>query len=995
MIRLRLLVFLLAATCQGQLPSISFETITLKDGLPSSTVYFATKDRQGFMWFGTRLCPTRYDGVAFRSFFTPETNLVNGIAADNQNKIWIAGDRSGLCTVEPNSLKMQSVKLSLASDVQTGHFFIDSYAKGWYADQSGVNQVNLKTRKVKHYGFRQTTYVWLKGSFAEDAERNLWVIGTDNGLFRYDRQRDTLICVLGADCADVKQNEPFVFSKGCVDAEGILWMGSYNHGLVRYDPKDKTYKTFEALGSVTCVSTGQDENGKPLLWVGTPNGLAVFRPEQQRFYTFPSLFADAYTVYHIFRDADNDITWVCTSEGILKYNPQSNQFHQVQLPVMATQVPVMVNVIVQDQADSNVFWLGLSHGGLMKWNKQTGQFQAISLPGNLQAPEIRWMVQRADGTLWMGVNRWDYQRGGLFVYSPQTQKFVHPLLVHRTRSLFSVSFFMYGFFDKKQRLWIGNSDEGIHVFDEKTGNEVTPWPTATQKQLQRNNNLINDMHMDRQGNVWLATYQGVYYADEANRRFVNMDSVANHPVLDKATNSVYEDHNGNLWSARWGNIAQMTPEGKMQTVLSRNEGLYDRENSGIAEDELGNVWIGNFEGLHCYNPRSKRLLRFTLNDGLMQNNTLRRVFTSRDGKLLFVGQKGGFNFAYVANLFKKATVPPLAISSFLVHDQPLEKDFSKPIRLKRSDNAFSANFIALNYGKIQNNQYAYFLEGFDKTWKYSGSQHLAYYTNLDPGSYVLHLKAGDAFGNWNPREVRLSVTILPAYYETWWFRMLAGMLVLAALYALYRYRVQQLLRLQRVRNRISADLHDEIGSSLSGISIMGLMAKQNLQDQHPSATFLNRMIDEVHRINSSMDDIVWSINPRNDELANLLSRMVRYASELLEAKNIDYQIQMPDQVESLKLGMEQRHDFYLIFKEAVNNLAKYAQCTQARLSVSVHHNRLVMNITDNGTGFELGKNQERNGIRNMYKRAENLKGVLTIHSAPGNGTTINLDFPLG
>ncbi|MBT1712526.1 hypothetical protein KK062_30100, partial [Fulvivirgaceae bacterium PWU5] len=152
-------------------------------------------------------------------------------------------------------------------------------------------------------------------------------------------------------------------------------------------------------------------------------------------------------------------------------------------------------------------------------------------------------------------------------------------------------------------------------------------------------------------------------------------------------------------------------------------------------------------------------------------------------------------------------------------------------------------FIALNYRKKHDNVYAYYLEGFEKDWNHSGSQHRAYYTNLSPGRYTLHLKAGDALGHWSTEAAIVQLEVLPAYYETAWFRTLVFLVICGLLYGLYRYRINQLLRLQHVRNRISADLHDELGSSLSGISIMGALAKKDLPVTHPSASFVERMVE--------------------------------------------------------------------------------------------------------------------------------------------------------
>jgi signal transduction histidine kinase len=554
---------------------------------------------------------------------------------------------------------------------------------------------------------------------------------------------------------------------------------------------------------------------------------------------------------------------------------------------------------------------------------------------------------------------------------------------------------MYGFVDPKNRLWIGNSDEGLHVLDEGLNREVTPWHPRTGQHLAQGNNLINDVHCDRRGRVWLATYKGVYYVAEGGQRFVSADSLTPSVRLqDPAVNTVYTDRRGNLWAARWGSVTQMDPAGRILTVLTAQDGLYDRENKGLAEDRSGNIWIGNYEGLHCYQPATKRLLRFTMNDGLLSNNTTGRIAATPDGNELLIGQKNGLNVVQAGKLLQPYPPPTLAISSFKIEEQEQNLDFTGTVQLKPSQNAFSVDFTTLNYNKLHYNQYAYYLAGFEPTWRRSGTAHRAYYTNLDPGEYTLYMKAGDAFGNWNPAPLQLRIEVLPAYYQTWWFKLLLAGMGAALLYTLYRYRVSQLLRVQHVRNRISADLHDEIGASLSGISIIGLMAQKGLPERHPSAPLLERMMEEVHQISGALDDIVWSINPKNDELDSLIARMTRYASELLEARHIECHLVLPRRPEHLKLSMEKRRDFYLFFKEVINNLAKYAGCTQARIEITLERQYLRLVVRDNGVGFDPLAPSERNGLRNLKKRAESLRGRLSIDSAPGAGTTVRLEFPV-
>ena len=175
---------------QAQLPVITFELVTSKEGLPSNTVLSATRDRSGFMWFGTRLCPVRYDGTEFKNFTAYTTNFVTGIQADKNNDIWISSDRSGISRIDARTSEMAQVpRETEANPRTTGDFYIDSHGTGWYSDHFGVNRLDLQTKIHKHYPFRQTNFVWLKGAFVEDLDSNVWVIGRDNGLFKYDRKR--------------------------------------------------------------------------------------------------------------------------------------------------------------------------------------------------------------------------------------------------------------------------------------------------------------------------------------------------------------------------------------------------------------------------------------------------------------------------------------------------------------------------------------------------------------------------------------------------------------------------------------------------------------------------------------------------------------------------------------------------------------------------------------------------------------------------------------
>jgi len=302
----------------------------------------------------------------------------------------------------------------------------------------------------------------------------------------------------------------------------------------------------------------------------------------------------------------------------------------------------------------------------------------------------------------------------------------------------------------------------------------------------------------------------------------------------------------------------------------------------------------------------------------------------------------------------------------------------------------SFDFAAMDFSQPGKNLYQYKLDGFDKDWIQSGTQNSATYTNLDPGTYTFRAKGSNSDGVWNETGTSVELVILPPWYMTWWFRTLLSIAIIALVYVFYRYRLQQALRLQAVRNRIASDLHDEIGSNLSNISIFSSVAQQNASNENNA---LLKKISEYTQVSmEAMSDIVWMINPRNDRFENIFTRMRSLAAEIFEAKHCALHIELDDKLNNIKLNMEKRKNFYLIYKEAINNVAKYAACKDVWINMQLHHNEVLLHIKDNGNGFDVAKRKNGNGLFNMQQRADMLNGKLVITSKPDGGTLVELRF---
>jgi signal transduction histidine kinase len=230
--------------------------------------------------------------------------------------------------------------------------------------------------------------------------------------------------------------------------------------------------------------------------------------------------------------------------------------------------------------------------------------------------------------------------------------------------------------------------------------------------------------------------------------------------------------------------------------------------------------------------------------------------------------------------------------------------------------------------------------------------------------------------------------------------MIGGILLLfvLGLVLFNRYQLKKKLQQQNellaVRNNIARDLHDEIGSTLTSIKILSEVSQNNLhKDQSKTSTLLNKITEQSSQMQQGMSDIVWAIKPDNDKLENMLVRMREYASHTLESKNIMAVFSVEENVLSQSLDMQQRRDFFLIFKEAINNAAKYSQATRVEVKITKEGGRLLLNVSDNGIGFSVSKETSSNGLKNMKTRAEAMQGSINISSQPGQGTTVSASVP--
>jgi signal transduction histidine kinase len=217
----------------------------------------------------------------------------------------------------------------------------------------------------------------------------------------------------------------------------------------------------------------------------------------------------------------------------------------------------------------------------------------------------------------------------------------------------------------------------------------------------------------------------------------------------------------------------------------------------------------------------------------------------------------------------------------------------------------------------------------------------------------------------------------------------------AIVYGVFRYRLNQKIKLQDIRNRIASDLHDEIGSTLSSIALYSEVAHKIVKQKAPEANSMMEQISEsTTAMMEALSDIVWTINTRNDRFDNIVNRMNAYAVERMEPLNCKVKMETSENISLTKLNMEERKNVYLVFKEAVNNAAKYSGCKTLFITLSANNGQFNLKVNDDGKGFISDKKTDGNGLQNMRKRAKELNGSISITSSIENGTSVNLKFAL-
>lgn len=416
------------------------------------------------------------------------------------------------------------------------------------------------------------------------------------------------------------------------------------------------------------------------------------------------------------------------------------------------------------------------------------------------------------------------------------------------------------------------------------------------------------------------------------------------------------------------------------------------------------MYVGGLAGLDSLDVDGGQIRHYTSEDGLFRGS-VDVAFRDRHEALWFGGFQGLARF--VPEPDRPAVPPAVFINRLSVAGMPrplsvLGERSVPAFTIESHQNRIEIAFGGLGFGLGERLSYQYRLAGAGGDWGPVTSDRSIYYDRLSPGTYRFEVRAVSLTGAVSETPATVALVIQAPLWQRGWFLTLMAIALGVALLAVHRYRIARLLELERMRMRIATDLHDDIGTSLSRVAILSEVVKRQSPTTSPDATrMLSEIGDTARSLVDAMSEIVWSVDPRREDVHDVLVRTREFAADLFQGTGIDWSFDAPDGLDQIRLAPERRRHLYLIMKEALANIARHARCASAACTVAMRDHRLNVEIHDDGRGFvsaldgDVDRRHERgHGLRNMRARAAALGGTLTIESAPDRGTRLTLNIPL-
>lgn len=916
---------------------------SVEEHLPRSSVISIIQSQDGYLWLATINGLVRFDGsqfTVFTQFNTPglTSDQIVYLFEDQQTNLWVGTASSGILRITGGQFT-NYVADGGASPLT--YAYEDSATNVWFYTADG----HFYCYQNGRMNFHPTEFPEQLPLLAQRGGDRVMLPSEDGGIWWIEggrilkRNKQGQVKDLGACPVDVR-----LIKAGCEDAGGRLVLGSLGGGVYWMDAPGKWEHITKAdgLSSEYVLSMCMDREGD--LWVGTDGG-GLDRIKRKIFSTPEG--TQPWSLESLAEDTNGGI-WMAFNAHGLSYD-RSNSVGNYGIGTLSNAWSVLVDQ--QQQV-----WAGTRYEGLFVFT--AGYYFRHLDDAQILGDQINGLFQSRDGLIWAatprGLGQWDGQDWRMFTTAD------------------------------------GLSDNSVRALAE-----------------------------DRQGNLWIGTEHGGLNCFK-NGKFSAVRA-GEHSIPGDDISCLFVDGAGDLWVGTLGHGLGRLHAGKWSQFATTN-GLAGNSIAFIIEDD-DSLWIGSNVGLMRVAKKSFDDVTFGWANALVC-----RIYTSADGlptgECSFGSQPAAirardgdlwFPTAQGAALVNPATIrrntepPPVVIESVRIDGveqktNQLSSLWRQSVTLQPGNEQLEIHYTSLNLAAPDRTRFKYRLEGYEKAWTDVGGDRVARFPKLSPGHYRFQVTACNEDGVWNEGGSVLNIDVLPPFWETKWFvtvsvvgliALIAGIVHLVSTQKLRR-RIRQQESLEKERSRIARDLHDQLGANLTQVTLLGEMTEA---DRHlPEEVELNarQICATARETTRSLDEIVWAVNPANDTLEGLANYACKYAQDYFALAGMRYRVDVPAQLPPVALPPEVRHNVFLAFKEAVNNVVKHAQASEAQVRLQLLDGRFVLTVQDNGRG--LGDPEAarlRNGLKNMRKRLNDVGGEFSISSSgAGGGTLVSLAVPL-
>jgi ligand-binding sensor domain-containing protein/signal transduction histidine kinase len=996
----------------AQPTSLHFTNLNVNEGISNNFIHTVFKDSRGFLWLGSDDGLNLYDGEKFTVFkhnrFDSTSicnNKIRSIEEDNDGMLWI-GTNDGVSKLNPINKKATTYVINQkGKDVFTNGFicklFLSAKKQLWVYNESGVGTFDSKSNSFKivlDKSFFKDANLRIS-SFFVDKQDVVWV-GTFNGIYSVDIKKHKFEKYL----IYPNEKDKNIVTDIKKDKEDNLWITLYAGGIARLKKNESTFKVAYYFNKTTFLNNIPIFNNLIItkdntIWATSNRGLYRFSANDLNFtnYKFnPQCFVFstnkddciASNFVNCIIESDGDY-WIGSDAGLSAIYKSNHHFKKKE--------NVYGDIFkLQYTKEGSIYCAAWYANGL---NKYDSAYTLISnqkfVPKTVQTADnaqISDVIETKDGKLWVATFN------GLTAYLPNNKGEKYYCHLEGKNSIASnklTSICM----DGEENLWIASYNKGISVI--KKDGSFEHFTKNSKETSAIPSNLVWGLLKASNGYIWIATNEGIAYYNTSQHKMVCIKDVKikTEVIPLGIVYSIFESSTKSIWFGGGNGLFELTST-NTTNYYSTEEGLPNIVVNSITEDNEKNIWVATDNGIACLKAVSRQINSFGYQNGI-PNSNVKMIQKGMKGELYIATNSSLYQF-YPKELLTQMPLPPIYIRSISFSGMEANRmGFAGNRRIENlgkydyQHNNVTFDFIAPVYNSYKSILYQYKLEGVDKDWLNAGNLHTANYSNLTPGTYSFKARTMNSNNQTNAKEAMVMFTIVPAYWQTVWFKLIITCCLVLILYDFYWMKQKRKKEIEKIQTQIARNLHDDIGSTLSSINILSVTAQANLSKDHlKTASTLSSINISAQKMLDTMDDIIWGIKANNNSFEHLFTRMREYCSHTLEPKNIRFEFDIKHSSFSTLLPLSYNYELYLVFKEIVNNAMKHSHCASVQILIKQESKKMILLIKDDGKGFDSTIVSNRNGLKNIVARANALNGMIDIKSTIDKGTVIQLIVPL-